>query len=196
MKMSNEQLTLPCLSGWLCTPLGTHPECRFTPTLHCPTPTVKDQTACLATPHLPPKPSQTLVDVLWQGTNRPDQWIFCSPPTSTLSDRPPPQHKRRQKRPVGVPITPPPTTTIALPRDCSERLPFVGWTSLFWFFLFYFFLSGLNLSQMEKKKLLKTISRGGAVNFSLFRLWGVMVGFVRHLLSLFGSLRTLGICRF
>lgn len=90
MKMSNEQLTLPCLSGWLCTPLGTHPECRFTPTLHCPTPTVKDQTACLATPHLPPKPSQTLVDVLWQGTNRPDQWIFCSPPTSTLSDRPPP----------------------------------------------------------------------------------------------------------
>lgn len=54
----------------------THPECCFTPTLHRPTPTVKDQTACLATPHLPPKPSQTLVDVLWQGTNRPDQWIF------------------------------------------------------------------------------------------------------------------------
>lgn len=91
MKMSKEQLTLS-VSLWLTVHPPwhppTHPECCFTPTLHRPTPTVKDQTACLATPHLPPKPSQTLVDVLWQGTNWPDQWIFCSPPTSTLSDRP------------------------------------------------------------------------------------------------------------
>lgn len=84
-----------CAPPW--TP--THPECCFTPTLHCPTPTVKDQTACLATPHhhhhLPPKPSQTHVDVLWQGTNRPDQWIFVLTHFHAVWQTPP-QHKRRQ----------------------------------------------------------------------------------------------------
>lgn len=162
MKMRKEQLTL---SLWLTVHPHGHPptlECCFTPTLHCPSPTVEDQTACLATPHhnhLPPKPSQTHVDVLWQGTNRTVD--FCSHPLPRCLIDPSPTQTQTDKRSTKALITPTTTitTTIALPRDCSERLPFVGWTSLF-----LFFLSGLNL-KMEKETLKDNFSGLGCLFF-------------------------------
>lgn len=48
---------------------------------------------------------------------------------------------------------------------------------------------------MEKKNLKDNFSGWGWLFlFFLFWLWGVMVGLVHHLLSMFWSLRTLGIC--
>lgn len=102
-----------CLCGWVVLPP--------TPPSTAQTPTVKDQTACLATPPPPPKPSQTLVDVFWQGTNSPDQWIFGVPHFHPVWQTPSPSQTQTDKRPTHDLITPPPPPPLLHSEEIAAR---------------------------------------------------------------------------